>query len=313
MSGLPWFKCYPRDFNDGMTGLTMEERGAYTTILFSIYAKGAPIEDDPGYFRALLCCSPKAWLRVRAALIVKRKLYEVNVNGLPCLMNRRAAEVIAERLAEYRKFSEAGARGGKNRGGQLKENNDLGQAPLEPGLSPPQANRTEAEAEQNNPPHPPCGGASDATLSVSFERAFAAYPESGRAATTPAKARDAWMSAAKDVGPERLVSAVESFARSDFAKEGGGRRVPSFHRWLSEARYTAFLSAASQSQFAGPDELRRAVLAEKGEGWCKAYLDPCGWVPDRGLIPRTGTAAEKLAREIPHILKRFNILMGQAA
>lgn len=127
MTGLPWFKCYPRDFNDGMMGLTLEERGAYVTILNVIYARGGPIDDDPSYFRALLCCSPKAWQKIRAALIVKRKLFEVSVDGIPSLMNRRAAEEIEENREMRRKFSERGAKGGRKAQAVLKENKDVAQ------------------------------------------------------------------------------------------------------------------------------------------------------------------------------------------
>jgi uncharacterized protein YdaU (DUF1376 family) len=291
-----------------MTGLSLEERGAYTTILFAIYAKGGPIEDEPGYFRALLCCSAKAWIRLRASLIVKRKLYECMEGGLPSLMNRRAAELIEERRAEYKKFSEAGARGGSKRKAQLKENNGLEQAPLEPGLSPPQANRTEADTEQKIAPPSPQGGPSESTLSAFYKRAFEAFPQSGRASTHPGKARDAWDEAAKAVDPEKLISAVVAFAASDFAKEGGGRRVPSFQRWLSEGRYTAWVTVRPVNAFNGPPELRREALAEKGEGWVKTYLDPCH-CRNGVLVPRTITALEKIQREIPHLLKAHNVLV----
>ena len=127
MSGLPWFKCYPRDFNDGMMGLTLEERGAYVTILNVIYARGGPIDDDPSYFRALLCCAPKSWLKIRASLIVKRKLFEVSVNGIPSLMNARAAVEIEENQEMRRKFSERGAKGGQKSQAILKENKGLTQ------------------------------------------------------------------------------------------------------------------------------------------------------------------------------------------
>lgn len=143
MTGLPWFKCYPRDFNDGLMGLTMEERGAYITILNAIYARGKPVEDDPSYWRAMLQCSGKAWSKVRAALIVKRKLFEVTVDGVPCLMNRRAAEEIEENLETRRKLSERGARGGAKPRVKDKENNDVTEAAAKPVLSD-----TEAETEQ---------------------------------------------------------------------------------------------------------------------------------------------------------------------
>lgn len=144
MTGLPWFKCYPRDFNDGMMGLTLEERGAYVTILNVIYARGGPIDDDPSYFRALLCCSPKAWVKIRAALLVKRKLFEVSMDGIPSLMNRRAAEEIEENREMRRKFSERGSKGGQKAQAVLKENKALGQQQADLGST---IEDTEAESE----------------------------------------------------------------------------------------------------------------------------------------------------------------------
>jgi uncharacterized protein YdaU (DUF1376 family) len=135
VSGLPWFKCYPRDFNEGMMGLTLEERGAYITILNLIYARGAPIPEDTWWITSQLGCSARAWTKVRASLVVKRKLYEVEVDGQPHLMNRRAAEEIDCRTETSQKFATAGARGGRNSKAKARESNDLGQAKLDEGLS----------------------------------------------------------------------------------------------------------------------------------------------------------------------------------
>lgn len=148
MTGLPWFKCYPRDFNDGMMGLTMEERGAYVTILNCIYQRGTPVHDDPLYFRAMLQCSGKAWSRVRASLIVKGRLFEVNVNGKPCLMDERAALEIENNLEKRRELSERGARGGRKSQALRNENNDIAQAPAQAGLKPGSSD-TESEADKN--------------------------------------------------------------------------------------------------------------------------------------------------------------------
>lgn len=148
MSGLPWYRCFPRDFNEGMIGLTLEERGAYTTIVNLIYSRGGPVPDEAGYFRALLCCSAKTWTKVRAALIVKRKLFEVNYNGDPCLMNRRAADEIATSEKKSEKFSESGRRGGQNSRTRANENNDVAEARLEPGLSDTD---TDTDTEKDTP------------------------------------------------------------------------------------------------------------------------------------------------------------------
>lgn len=146
MTGLPWFKCYPRDFNDGMMGLTMEERGAYVTILNCIYQRGTPVHDDALYFRAMLQCSGKTWAKVRASLIFKGRLFEVCVNGKPCLMDERAAVEIEKNLEMRRELSERGARGGRKSRSTLKETNDLAQAPAQAEVKPGSSD-TEAESE----------------------------------------------------------------------------------------------------------------------------------------------------------------------
>jgi len=135
MSGLAWFKCYPRDFNDGMAGLTLEERGAYVTILNLIYARGGPIPEDVWWLTSQLGCTKRTWVKVRAALIVKRKIYAVNINGIDSLMNERAAEEILKYSEISQKFAEAGKRGGSNSGTKRSKNNAETQARLKPGSS----------------------------------------------------------------------------------------------------------------------------------------------------------------------------------
>lgn len=155
----PWFKCYPRDFNDGMVGLTLEERGAYITVLNLIYARGGPIPEDAWWLTSQLGCTSRAWTKLRAALIVKRKLYPVEIGGEPHLMNARAEAEIADRQKVSEKFSAAGKNGGRKTQRQRKENNDLGQARLKPGLSLVQAiSDTESEGSVASPNGESTGG-----------------------------------------------------------------------------------------------------------------------------------------------------------
>lgn len=76
---------------------------------------------------------------------------------------------------------------------------------------------------------------------------------------------------------------------------------PKSWRRLREGFYGGDDSAAPSAMptFTGPADLRGAVVAECGEEFCLAYLDPCEWrdVPARALVPRTRLAAEKLRRE----------------
>jgi uncharacterized protein YdaU (DUF1376 family) len=131
----PWFKCYPRDFNEGMVGLTLEERGAYITLLNLIYARGGPIPEDPWWITSQLGCTSRMWVKVRASLLVKRKIYALEIEGEPYLMNTRAAEEIAEREKLSRTFSEAGRNGGRKSKPKANKNNGNSEAWLKPGSS----------------------------------------------------------------------------------------------------------------------------------------------------------------------------------
>lgn len=132
MTALPWFKCYPTDFREGMVGLTCEERGAYITVLLLIYERGGSIPDDDAWLAANLWCSLRAWKKIRASLIVKGKLFALNVNGVDSLMNRRAADEIARTVGICEARKTAGKEGGKRSAAKRihvsNENSDLDQA-----------------------------------------------------------------------------------------------------------------------------------------------------------------------------------------
>ena len=86
-------KWYARDPNAaliGMSSLTLEERGAYTTILDLIYAHDGAIKDNDRFLAGWCDVHVKVWKRIRAKLIAENKLY---VNG-PTLRNARADWVI---------------------------------------------------------------------------------------------------------------------------------------------------------------------------------------------------------------------------
>lgn len=147
MTGLPWFKCYPRDFNEGMERLTLEERGAYVTILNLIYSRGGPIPEDVWWITSKLGCTKRTWVKIRAALIIKGKIFALSYNGEDCLMNARAAEELEKHAETSRKYSEAGKKGGQNSRPKAGKNNDLAEAGLSDGLS-------RAEAIQISEPEP---------------------------------------------------------------------------------------------------------------------------------------------------------------
>lgn len=97
MSGLPWFKCNPADLLDGLLDLPSDEQGPYMTVLALIYVRGGPLPDDARWLAGNCRLSVRRWNVVRAALIVKGKLY---LTGDGRLMNARAAKEMAKRSGD---------------------------------------------------------------------------------------------------------------------------------------------------------------------------------------------------------------------
>jgi uncharacterized protein YdaU (DUF1376 family) len=90
MGFLKWHK---RDHNAalrGMAALTLEERGAYNTILDLIYAHDGELADDDREIVTWLRVRRKTWRRLRARLLSLGKLYVRE----GCLRNERADDEI---------------------------------------------------------------------------------------------------------------------------------------------------------------------------------------------------------------------------
>lgn len=109
-----------------------------------------------------------------------------------------------------------------------------------------------------------------------------------------------------------LPSAIARYAREGREpKEDCG--APAMERWLRDERYLDWIdgpgSAAPVVVFAGPSDLRAAVVAAKGEGFAIDYLDRCGWrdLPERALLAPLNFSASKLNKEIATILRDFEV------
>ena len=86
MGVIKWYKRDPNAALTGMASLTLEERGAYNTVLDLIYAHGGAIDDDSKFIAGWLRVDVRVWRRIRRRLIEGGKLY---ANG-PTLRNARA-------------------------------------------------------------------------------------------------------------------------------------------------------------------------------------------------------------------------------
>jgi uncharacterized protein YdaU (DUF1376 family) len=161
VSVLPYHKRYHSDALAGMMPLTLEERGAYNTLLDMMYDRGGPLIDNERLLAGYMNCSVRKWRQVREDLLAKGKI-SITRDGL--ISNSRARKEIENQSKTHRKLIESGAKGGRTRAEKDKlsnENSETGQGRLEAGLSDPQANARVTEArsqkleEEKNPPKPP--------------------------------------------------------------------------------------------------------------------------------------------------------------
>lgn len=176
----------------------------------------------------------------------------------------------------------------------------------------------EVEGTLRIPPKPP-GGAFDQIVDPVFEKAWAAYPKSGRGTSNREKARaafDAQLVAAGGCDP--LRRAVEAYAAS-LAADGDRAKVPpAFHRWLSDRRFEAYLDAspaATPKPWLGPPELWAAVVTAKGEPFARSWLANCAWqdVPTRALISPNPVATQRLRQEVGQVLRSLDVQLEERA
>lgn len=293
MSGLPWYRCYPRDFNDGMVGLTLEERGAYVTILNVIYAKGAPIDDDPGYFRALLCCSARTWTKVRAALIVKRKLFEVPYNAQPCLMNRRAATEIAVSEEKFEKFSEAGRRGGRKSQANRKENNTVAEASLEAASSISDTDTEQIAVSNETVAGSPRVPSSPSVSQADIDAIWTDTPAKGRERSGRRDLERALKAAAKrGHAPAAIRPCLRRYYASDEATRADGQYAKGVHRLVEMDRWQTWAEPEAQPIADWPESRWRAAVEHFAES--RRWSDACGPSP-----------AEPRCRAPPNVLAEF--------
>lgn len=132
MGKLRWYKRDPDAALGGMMGLTLEERGAYNTVLDLIYARDDQLPDDDHFVAGWCQVDVRVWKRIKANLIAKKKL--TTCDGL--LRNFRATSVILAGLEIISQREEAGRQGGRKSGAIRRQNNELTEATAPPSAAP---------------------------------------------------------------------------------------------------------------------------------------------------------------------------------
>lgn len=111
MPKFHWYKRYADDALAGMMGLTLEERGVYSTVLDLIYSRDGDLPDDDRFLAGWLGCDIRIWKRIRLELIKRDKIQIIDGQ----IRNRRADEVLHERLANTLRSRQAGLSSGASR------------------------------------------------------------------------------------------------------------------------------------------------------------------------------------------------------
>lgn len=111
MGKIRWYKRDPDAALQGMADLSLEERGAYNTILDLIYSREGNLKDDDYSIAGHLRCDVRVWRRLRRRLIDLEKLY---LHG-GCLRNERADEEIHRALSRIASAAEAGRQSWANK------------------------------------------------------------------------------------------------------------------------------------------------------------------------------------------------------
>ncbi|WP_375638697.1 MULTISPECIES: YdaU family protein [unclassified Bartonella] len=116
-NGMPWIRFHLYDWISGTDGMTLEQRGAYMTLLVRMYDKKAPIKEDFETLARACNCSQKKFAAIVEYLMRNDKLVETD-NGL---WNTRVEEELKDFSDKKEHISQVRSEAGK-KGAQAKNN-----------------------------------------------------------------------------------------------------------------------------------------------------------------------------------------------
>lgn len=215
MSGQPWYRHNPRDFLDGIVGMTPDLIGAYIVTLDLIYARGGPIPNEQRWLGGVMGCSPRAATSLVNRLVEAGKLHLIDGK----LTNDRASFEIENAASFARKQVENGAKGGRTRTENDAKVNNIkakGQATLKP-----IHNSTEDKKEDSS---------NELSSARPFDEFWAAYPKR----IGKADAQRAWAKASRVAVPAHILAAAKAYA---LHPPDDPRFIPNPATWLNGGRY----------------------------------------------------------------------------
>lgn len=157
MSNRPWHKRFHGDAIAGYMGLTLEERGAYSTLLDYLYDRGEPLTGNIRMLAGFLDVSVRKAESVVASLIAKGKLERLADGRLTNKRFEKMRENDAKTSDHKAEIGSVGGRQSSENRKKHKENKDGGKQVLETGSSYPEARsqRLESKKKESNGAHAP--------------------------------------------------------------------------------------------------------------------------------------------------------------
>lgn len=128
MSAIKWYKRDPTAALNGMMRLTLEQRGAYNTILDLIYSHANNLVDDDRFLAGWMMCDLRVWRRIKSALIEAGKIEIIDGR----IMNHKATEVIDDALHRVAVVKELNQIKGRKSGVVRSKNKEIDEPKHEP-------------------------------------------------------------------------------------------------------------------------------------------------------------------------------------
>lgn len=122
---MPYHRRYHEDALQGYRRLSLEQRGAYTTLLDLIYDNGGPIDNNDRWLAGELCVSIRKARALISELLTLQKIY-LTPDGK--ISNHRAEKEIGNALEISRKRSENGLKRGQNTDEKPRNSNKINQS-----------------------------------------------------------------------------------------------------------------------------------------------------------------------------------------
>lgn len=138
---IRWYKRDPNAALEGMAVLTLEERGAYNTVLDLIYSHDGKVDDDDRFIAGWLRVDVRVWRRLRGRLLDLGKLYL----HAGFLRNERADREVHAALHRVASAAQAGLASAAKREGDRRIIKGLNSTTVERALQLPTPTPTKNE------------------------------------------------------------------------------------------------------------------------------------------------------------------------